>query len=104
MSSCENLKFCSHCECNLPARTFRDHRDRFYNPVSNTWQKDVTLTAVDSGEEDEHMEISEDDTVFNTLEEEFVNVEDLLSSEIWDESNICDVEEDFPQNESGSMP
>ena len=55
---------------------------------------------IDSGDEDEHMEISEDDTVFNTLEEEFVNVEDLLSSEIWEETNICDVEEDFPPNES----
>ena len=108
MSDCEYLTFCPHCNCNLPARTFRNHRERFFNPTNNTWQKVISLNLEGRDEDFElFMELSTDtpsfiqDDLQNTLEADCtVNVEDLLDHEIWDEVGVSDIEDDFPPKES----
>ena len=113
MSEYEYLTFCPHCDCNLPARTFRNHRERFFNPTSNIWEKVISLNLVDGDDDDDEdelfMEIRTDITPFNQGDDDLrnslgadssLNVEDLLDNEIWDEVGVCDIEDDFPQNES----
>lgn len=39
MSDPSYLTLCPHCNCYLPARTFRNHREVYYSPDSHTWQK-----------------------------------------------------------------
>ena len=42
-----------------------------------------------------------DDDLCNSLgADSSLNVEDLLNNEIWDEAGVCDIKDDFPQNES----
>ena len=104
MSDCKYLTSCPHCDCNLPARTFRNHRERFFNPTNNTWQKVISLNLEGRDEDFElFMEISKDTPSFiqgdlqNTLEADCtVNVEDLLDHQIWDEVGVSDIEDDFP--------
>ena len=33
------LIYCVHCEKNLPASTYYRHREEFYNPANQHWQK-----------------------------------------------------------------
>ena len=73
MSDCEYLTFSPHCDCNLPAMTFRNHRERFFNPANNIWQK--KLDDVDDEFDELLMEIpmdtpseGEDGDLFNTVE------------------------------------
>ena len=40
MSDLSYLTFFPHCDCYLPARTFRNHREVYYSPDSHTWQND----------------------------------------------------------------
>ncbi|CAB4011940.1 Hypothetical predicted protein [Paramuricea clavata] len=105
MSDCEYLTFCPHCDCHLPARTFRNHCDKFFNPVNNTWQKkqgdiddefDKLLMEIprDTPSEDE------DGDFCNTAEKLSFDAEELLTNEIWEEVGADEVENDFPQNDS----
>ena len=43
------------------------------------------------------MEIPPDDQA-EALDDNSINVENLLNSEIWDEADVADVEDDFPEN------
>ena len=99
MSDCVYNTFCPHCDCNLPARTFRDHRERFFDIVTNTWKKESI--EIDSEVDDDDdifcMEIPRDDQA-EVLDDNSTNVENLLNNEIWDEADVADVEDDFPQN------
>ena len=36
---CRQKHFCGHCNDYLPKSTFYRHRDSFFNPVSNEWQR-----------------------------------------------------------------
>ena len=49
MSDSSYLTLCPHCDCYLPARTFRNHRELYYCPDSHTWQKD-SVDGRDLGE------------------------------------------------------
>ena len=109
MSESEYLTFCPHCDCDLPARTFRNHRERFFNPVNDTWQRSISLNVVNSDDDDNDELLMEMDDgqgqsseyLWNAAEDSSTfNVEDLLGNEIWDEVGVCDVEGDFPPNES----
>ena len=101
MSDCVYSTFCPHCDCNLSARTFRGHRERFFNIETNTWIRESIEFDSEIDDEDEvsFMEIPSDKQgeAFNALGDDGVNVESLLN-EIWDEVGIADVEDDFPQN------
>ncbi len=104
MSERENSTFCPHCDRDLPTRTFRDHREMFFDRISNSWEREIVLNVIDSDDEiplDEYlMEIPLDENenpLFNPDEESLFDRTDLLNHEIWDEVGICDVEEDFPQ-------
>ena len=57
------LTFCPHCESNLPARTYRNHHERYYNADTNSWEKDVGVLA-GSSDEDEAMFM---ETPFETI-------------------------------------
>ena len=97
----ENMKFCPHCDLEIPARTFRDHHERFFYPVSKRWDREMVLNVVDS-DEDEAMVVEmpswgEHDTLLEPAEENLFDKNDLLDHEVWDEADICDVEDDFPQ-------
>ena len=94
MSERENLKFCPHCDRDLPARTFRFHCEMFFDRI--------VLNVIDGDDEDQSllMEIPLDEhenPPFNHLEEGLFDKTDFLDHEIWDEVGICNVEEDFPQ-------
>ena len=52
------MTLCPHCETYLPSRTFRRHRDIFFNKSSGIWQKDSSL-ANSSGDEILFMELDE---------------------------------------------
>ena len=41
MSDSSYLTLCPHCDCYVPARTFRSNREIYYGPDSHTWQKDT---------------------------------------------------------------
>ena len=108
MSDCTYKTFCPHCDRNLPARTFRDHRKRFFDSVRNTWIRDsmeidsdidIDIDS-DADNEAQFIEIpcNNQGEGFNELGECTVDVEKLLDSEIWDESSTADVDDDFPQN------
>ena len=52
------MTMCPHCETYLPSRTFRRHRDIFFNSSSGIWQKDSSL-GDSSGDEIPFMELDE---------------------------------------------
>ena len=96
--------FCSHCERNLPARTFRDHRERYYDSVNDRWEKSHALTLTDSSSDGEmFMEIDPNSSDDDQFEHSTFNDGDVLNSEIWDEVIANDVDEDFPEK-GDSLP
>ena len=56
------MMLCPHCEAYLPARTFRRHRDTFFDSNANSWEKDRSL-ANSSSDESAFIEI--DDASFS---------------------------------------
>lgn len=118
MSDCEYLTFCPHCECNIPSRTFRDHRERFFDIANNTWERDTNVSS------DVVIDSDDDEMLFNTNTEQqpvetgggcdliSSSEEDqtcesfgmhLLDREVWDEVCASDVDDDFPQK-NGTLP
>ena len=57
MSEREYLTFCPHCDSDLRARMFRNHCERFFNPVNNTWQRSISLNVVNSDNDDDNDEL-----------------------------------------------
>ena len=98
------MTLCPHCETYLPSRTFRRHRDIFFNSSSGIWQKDSSL-GDSSGDEIPFMELDEPTDNSCLLDhfgsnsesesggEEFCR-EELLNSEIWDEVLDNEIDED----------
>ena len=89
--------FCPHCERDLPARTFRYHRDQYYNSDNNRWER--SLYNSDSSDDgmlpmDHDHDDSTDEDIF-TINHSDHNSDDtvgllnnsngLLHSEIWDD-------------------
>jgi hypothetical protein len=100
------MTLCPHCETYLPARTFRRHRDLFFNVNTNSWEKDPTLRD-SSDDEILHMEIdkavpyspSHSHGSRNDLESsDDVLHQTLLDHEIWDDVLDHEVDEDTCEN------
>ena len=100
------MTLCPHCEAYLPARTFRRHRDTFFDSNPNSWQKDPSLVNSSS---DESACIEIDDASFSnppcssSSHDELDCVSDLfheslLDHEIWDNVSDHEIEEDTGQN------
>lgn len=47
----EYMTFCPHCEALLPGRTYRSHRQAYYDSVNKRWEKDDNLLDSSSGDE-----------------------------------------------------
>ena len=101
------LTLCPHCEKNLPARTFRRHREVFFYSTTGSWEKDLSLVD-SSGDESPFIEIddsipypvcspcnSHSETGSDSDEEQV-----LMSREIWDEILVEEVDKDILQNPS----
>lgn len=105
------LTFCAHCENHLPARTFRNHRERFYDPINNRWENDISVLDSNSDDETSYMEIDpnnihddiQDSADRHNVNTNSANIEDLIDQEVWDEAMLHDIDEDFREN-SEALP
>ena len=97
--------FCLHCNNYLPPRTFRNHRETYYDTKNNVWKKN------DMGSSDEDMEAMEghlgcgvlwdsDDCLNNSgSDSNNENQENLLYHEIWDDTQRAEVDQDFVESD-----
>ncbi len=103
------MTLCPHCDAYLPARTFRGHRETFFDSITKSWHKDPNLVQ-SSDEESAFIEI--DDSISHrssssgSQDESDCNNdlfnESLLDHEIWD--NILDHEVDEDTAENPNIP
>ena len=94
------MTLCPHCEQYIPARTFRRHREEFFNFNTNSWNKDPGLG--DSSDEEsafiendhsswspscfhDHSESESSDGLFNQTP---------INNEIWDDVLEHEIDED----------
>ena len=103
------ISLCPHCENYLPGRTFRRHREQYFNTEDNSWRKDPNL---DSSSEDESflMEIDQNHPTqspnsshmhshTDLSDSEMVDdCHSLLNHEIWDEVSSDEIDEDTLDN------
>ena len=94
--------FCPHCEASLPPRTFRYHRERFYDEVNDVWEKrngdssdeDVGEIGCNWGSSNQYDSDEPDIDDVNARD-------DLLYHEVWDDTQRAEIDEDFlEQNET----
>ena len=101
--------FCAHCETCLPPRTFRYHREKFYDEVNNVWEKNND--GLSSDEDVGRMETDLDfDNPYDSDEHQFDSAmndstvngdedhEGLLYHEVWDNTQRAEIDEDFVEN------
>ena len=113
MAECNNyMTLCPHCETYLPTRTFRRHREVFFDLNTNSWRRDPCL--LDSSDDENNLiEIDQVSPSFlhspvhwdsNTESESADDLfrEELLDHEIWD--NVSDNEVDEDTIEKPNIP
>ena len=104
MADTSYYTFCPHCERDLPARTFRYHREQYYDTNTNRWEKSIChsdssddgILPMDDDSSDEN--INNGNISHNTLGVELSqnNSDDLLHNEIWDDLLPSDLIDNFP--------
>ena len=98
------LTFCPHCESYLPGRTFRRHRESFFDAINNSWKRDEGLLESSSGDETPFMEIGHDiphpvnnGSDVDDPEREAVN--EIINNEVWDDTLVNDIDKDFTESD-----
>lgn len=91
------LTLCPHCDTYLPARTFRHHREKYYDQTNSRWQRDI---SVESSSEDEIPDMDTDSFGHDEQDSDQPDIalEDLINHEVWDGAIGNDIDEDFPDN------
>ena len=103
-------RLCLHCESNVPYRTYMNHKKRYYNDDTGEWQKDPSLD-ISSDEEILNFESSDSDIqdtetadllneTWPANRDDYLEVEQLAPSEIWDEELLNDIENDLIEGSS----
>ena len=97
--------FCPHCEVNLPPRTFRYHRERFYDDVSDVWKKHNDASSdEDIGEIEFNLEgtnqYDSDEPLLDDIDDvnAFDDQASLLYHEVWDDTRQGEIDEDFVEH------
>ena len=97
--------FCPHCEVNLPPRTFRYHRERFYDDVSDVWKKHNDASSdEDIGEIEFNLEgtnqYDSDEPLMDDIDDvnAFDDQASLLYHEVWDDTQQAETDEDFVEH------
>lgn len=100
---CNYTTFCPHCENSLPPRTFRYHREKYYDEVNDVWKKDNDK----SSDEEVFMETNLDygnqydsDDPSNTVHENEANIDQdaLIYHEVWENTRAAEIDEDIVDN------
>ena len=103
--SADYTTFCPHCEVDLPPRTFRYHRERFYDDVSDVWKKhNYASSDEDIGEIEFNLEGTNqhdsDEPLMDDIDD--VNASDDQASlryhEVWDDTQQAEIGEDFVEH------
>ena len=104
------MTLCPHCQAYLPARTFRRHREIFFDTATNSWQKDRKL-GDSSDDEISYMEVNDSFSHaacspghfhgHSTSEDSNDELhQTLIDHEIWDDVLDHEIDEDTFENTS----
>lgn len=109
-------RLCFHCEKSVPYRTYMNHKRNYYDANNGQWQKDSSLQVSSDDDVDDSntaaASFSSDegelnDETFDIINDETANQDEYLElpvAEIWDEELTRDIEEDFVDFSSESVP
>ena len=103
------MTFCPHCEVLLPGRTYRYHRQAYYDSVNKRWEKDASLLDSSSGDEveigsvagvDANDDIIDGNGSVDNKESggEGNETWENMYNEVWDDGHTDDVDRDFIEN------